>query len=99
MHYKTIREVLDEFGIEEFNKIDRTVYSCEDRGKEILLYCTEHNINVENILVIDDDVSDILGHIPQEKVLKTSWKDGLTYDLVYNITKNMVYRFDFISSL
>jgi hypothetical protein len=63
-------------------ELKKTVWDARHRGIQILDFCEENSINIEDIIVIDDDSGDIEQHIPAENFLHTSFEHGLTFTLV-----------------
>ena len=56
-----------------------TALNSKDRGQQILDFCNENNINIEDIIVIDDDSADIVDYIPAKNFLHTNNDHGLTF--------------------
>jgi histidinol phosphatase-like enzyme len=59
--------------------LKRTKIDKQNRGLQILDFCKENNIEVKDIIVIDDDLIDIKQHIPDEVLLHTNFRNGLTF--------------------
>lgn len=56
------------------------------RGLQILDYVTENfNGVTDEWIVLDDEIFDIKGHLPMDRVFKTSFKTGLTDEICQNI--------------
>lgn len=77
---------LAEYGMRVFEK---TGYSTTGkRGIEIQEYL-DHYKNYKDYLVLDDDVNDIIGIIPEEKVIKTYFESGFNDEKLQEALKRI----------
>ena len=70
----------------------RTPYLYKDRGIEILelLKITkEKGDMIDDYIVLDDDIEDIINHIPNNKVIKINRRYGLTNKNIKEILKKL----------
>lgn len=72
--------------------IGRTPYLYKDRGIEILELleiAKEKGHMIDDYIVLDDDIEDIINHIPNNKVIKINRKYGLTMRDIKHILKKL----------
>ena len=70
----------------------RTPYLYKDRGIEILellKIAKEKGDMIDDYIVLDDDIEDIINHIPNNKVIKINRKYGLTMRDIKHILKKL----------
>lgn len=70
----------------------RTPYLYKDRGIEILELleiAKEKGHMIDDYIVLDDDIEDIINHIPNNKVIKINRKYGLTMRDIKHILKKL----------
>lgn len=70
----------------------RTPYLYKDRGIEILELleiAKEKGDVIDNYIILDDDIEDIINHIPNNKVIKINRKYGLTMRDIKHILKKL----------
>ena len=72
--------------------IGRTPYLYKDRGIEILELieiAEEKGHMIDDYIVLDDDIEDIINHIPNNKVIKINRRYGLTSSDTEQILKKL----------
>ena len=72
--------------------IGRTPYLYKDRGIEILELieiAKEKGHMIDDYIVLDDDIEDIINHIPNNKVIKINRRYGLTSSDTEQILKKL----------
>lgn len=72
--------------------IGRTPYLYKDRGIEILELieiAKEKGHMIDDYIVLDDDIEDIINHIPNNKVIKINRRYGLTNADIEQILKKL----------
>ena len=62
-----------------------TSFRGKTRGDQIMQYVEEHNI--ENFFVIDDDINDIEGIVPNDHIFETKFMHGMGNDMIRKIYK------------
>ncbi len=70
----------------------RTPYLYKDRGIEILellKIAKEKGDMIDDYIVLDDDIEDIINHIPNNKVIKINRRYGLTNKNIKEILKKL----------
>ena len=70
----------------------RTPYLYKDRGIEILellKIAKEKGDMIDDYIVLDDDIEDIINHIPNNKVIKINRRYGLTSSDTEQILKKL----------
>ena len=87
-------ERLREFKVKTVGEkeLRRTMLKHMDRGLQILEFCKENEISVDDIIVIDDDSGDIVDHIPAPNFIHTFFENGLTFLDVHRFLLSLNYK-------
>jgi hypothetical protein len=72
-----LEEIFVDNGVRPGHIIDRTEVLNDTRGSEIRKWIDEHH-SINRLFIIDDDVSDIMGHFDKSVVIHTDGHNGLT---------------------
>lgn len=74
-----VKTVFQSYGI-DVSKIDKIEDDmASSRGKLILRYCLKNNIDIQDIIIIDDETSDIIDVMPKNTdIIKSDFVIGLT---------------------
>jgi histidinol phosphatase-like enzyme len=91
---KLTMEKLRTFGVATAGDVEfrKTEFDRNTRGRQILNFCEVNNINVNDIIVIDDEVTDILQLISGTNVIHTNFEVGLTFLDVHRFLKAIGYN-------